>query len=86
MALLVLPAAAAGAQVVAASGVLEKNAAGKIAMTVVTLRPDVTFSGERLPTRAELDQLHHEAHENCFIANSVKTDVRCEPVYPVYPV
>ena len=66
----------------AASGVMEKNAAGKIAMTVVTLRPDVTFSDERLPTRAELDQLHHEAHESCFIANSVKTDVRCEPIYP----
>ncbi|MGH8830355.1 MAG: OsmC family protein [Polaromonas sp.] len=66
----------------AATGVMEKNAAGKIAMTVVTLRPDVTFSGESQPTRAELDQLHHEAHEACFIANSVKTEVRCEPVYP----
>ena len=51
-------------------------------MTVVTLRPDVTFSGERQPTRAELDKLHDEAHESCFIANSVKTEVRCEPVYP----
>ena len=66
----------------AASGTLEKNAVGKMAMTVVTLRPDVTFSGERLPTREDLDQLHHRAHESCFIANSVKTDVRCEPVYP----
>ena len=64
----------------AASGVMEKNAAGKMAMTVVTLRPDVTFSGKDLPTRAELNQLHHEAHESCFIANSVKTEVRCEPV------
>ena len=66
----------------AASGTMEKNAVGKMAMTVVTLRPDVTFSGERLPTREDLDQLHHRAHESCFIANSVKTDVRCEPVYP----
>jgi organic hydroperoxide reductase OsmC/OhrA len=66
----------------AASGVMEKNAAGKMAMTVVTLRPDVTFSGERLPTGKDLDQLHHKAHESCFIANSVKTEVRCEPVYP----
>ena len=64
----------------AASGVMEKNAAGKMAMTVVTLRPDVTFSGKDQPTRAELNQLHHEAHESCFIANSVKTEVRCEPV------
>jgi organic hydroperoxide reductase OsmC/OhrA len=65
----------------AAKGLMEKNAEGKVAMTVVTLRPDVTFSGERQPTREELDRLHHEAHEACFIANSVKTDVRCEPVY-----
>ena len=70
----------------AASGLMEKNAAGKIAMTVVTLRPDVTFSDDRLPSRAELDQLHHAAHESCFIANSVKTDVRCEPVYPAQAV
>lgn len=66
----------------AATGVMDKNADGKMAMTVVTLKPDVAFSGERLPTREELDRLHHEAHEACFIANSVKTEVRCEPVYP----
>ena len=66
----------------AAIGVMEKNADGKMAMTVVMLKPDVTFSSERQPTRAELDALHHEAHENCFIANSVKTELRCEPVYP----
>ena len=65
----------------AAIGVMAKNAEGKIAMTVVTLRPDVTFSGERQPTRAEQASLHHAAHEACFIASSVKTDVRCEPVY-----
>ncbi|MBI3143900.1 MAG: OsmC family protein [Pseudogulbenkiania sp.] len=65
----------------AALGVMEKDAAGKMAMTVVTLRPEVTFSGERLPTREQLDAMHHEAHEECFIANSVKTEVRCEPVY-----
>ncbi len=65
----------------AASGVMEKNAEGKVAMTTVTLRPDVAFAGERMPTRAEIDKLHHEAHDACFIANSVKTDVRCEPVY-----
>ena len=63
-----------------ASGVMAKNAGGRLAMTVVTLRPDVVFSGERVPTRAELYALHHEAHEECFIASSVKTEVRCEPV------
>jgi organic hydroperoxide reductase OsmC/OhrA len=65
----------------AAIGVMERNTAGKMAMTVVTLRPEVTFSGESLPSREQLDQMHHEAHEECFIANSVKTEVRCEPVY-----
>ncbi|MFL6663632.1 MAG: OsmC family protein [Rhizobacter sp.] len=63
----------------AAVGTMARNAAGKLAMTVVTLRPEVTFSGERVPTREELDALHHRAHEECFIANSVKTEVRCEP-------
>jgi len=63
-----------------AEGVMAKNTDGKLAMTVVTLRPAVSFSGERLPTREELDKLHHEAHEACFIANSVRTEVRCEPV------
>ena len=68
-----------------ASGVMEKNADGKMAMTVVTLRPDVVFSGERQPGREELAQLHHDAHEACFIANSVKTEVRCEPVWGALP-
>ena len=64
----------------AAVGTMAKNAAGKMAMTVVTLRPEVTFSGEMHPTQAQIVQMHHEAHEECFIANSVKTEVRCEPV------
>ncbi|MCA8949681.1 MAG: OsmC family protein [Planctomycetes bacterium] len=65
----------------AAVGVMGKNAAGKIAMLTVTLRPQVDFSGDRRPTPAELERMHHDAHEQCFIANSVKTEVRCEPVH-----
>ena len=65
----------------AAIGVMGKNAAGKIAMLRVTLRPRVRFSGERLPTRADISQLHHHAHEECFIANSVTTEVLCEPLF-----
>ncbi|TDF62081.1 OsmC family protein [Cupriavidus sp. L7L] len=64
----------------AATGVMEKNREGQMAMTVVTLRPQVTFSGEREPTRDELERLHHAAHDACFIASSVRTEVRCEPV------
>ena len=60
-----------------AAGVMGKNDAGKLAMTVVTLRPKVTFAG-RQPSHAELESLHHAAHEDCFIASSVKTEVRCE--------
>lgn len=63
-----------------AVGVMASDADGRSAMTVVTLRPAVTFGGERLPTQADIDRLHHESHDACFIANSVKTDVRCEPV------
>jgi organic hydroperoxide reductase OsmC/OhrA len=46
-----------------------------------TLKPRVSFSGEHLPQRADIDSLHHRAHEECFIANSVTTEVRCEPVW-----
>ncbi len=51
-------------------------------MTVVTLRPRVDFSGQRMPSEDEVMELHHRAHAECYIANSVKTDVRCEPVIP----
>lgn len=63
-----------------AVGVTAKNADGKIAVTEVTLHPKITFLGEKRPTAAEHRAMHHEAHEKCFIANSVKTEVRCEPV------
>ncbi|MBP6900976.1 MAG: OsmC family protein [Burkholderiaceae bacterium] len=63
----------------AASGVLARDAEGKLAMTEVTLRPRVRFAGPRRPDEAEHQRLHHAAHEACFIANSVKTQVRCEP-------
>ncbi len=65
----------------AADGVCESDGTGKIAMTVVTLRPRVAFSGERRPGRADVVRLHHESHAACFIANSVKTEVRCEPAW-----
>ncbi len=63
-----------------ASGVMGLNADGRLAMTRVTLRPCVRFAGERQPDDAEIDRLHGAAHEACFIANSVRTELRCEPV------
>jgi organic hydroperoxide reductase OsmC/OhrA len=59
-----------------AVGHLEKNADGKLAITRVELRPKITWGGDRKPSAEELDKMHHAAHENCFIASSVKTEVR----------
>lgn len=63
-----------------ADGVMAKNAEGRLAMTLVTLRPQAEFAGEKRPGRDDIEALHHKAHEACFIANSVKSEVRCEPV------
>lgn len=60
-----------------AVGHLEKNADGKLAITRVTLRPRVTFRDP--PPPGVLDRLHEVAHRECFIANSVRTEVRVEP-------
>ena len=65
-----------------AVGEMAKDDRGRMAVTVVTLRPLVVFSGDRVPDRAELERLHHRAHEECFIANSVRSEVRCEPREP----
>lgn len=62
----------------AAVGEMEKNSEGRLAITRVTLKPQVSFSGERLPTAEELRVLHNQAHHDCFIANSVLTKVSVE--------
>jgi organic hydroperoxide reductase OsmC/OhrA len=62
----------------AAEGVMGKNAEGRLAMTQVTLRPRVRFDGA-LPDAATFEALHHRAHDACFIANSVRTTIVCEP-------
>jgi len=61
-----------------AFGVMEKNAGGKLFISRITLRPQIKFSGECLLTDAELQSLHHAAHEECFIANSLKSEVVVE--------
>lgn len=58
-----------------AVGVMERNAQGRYWIARVSLRPKVTFSGVRQPSTGELSELHHAAHENCFVANSVKSEV-----------
>jgi organic hydroperoxide reductase OsmC/OhrA len=61
-----------------AVGTLARNEAGALAVTKVTLRPVVRFSGEKQPTAEDLARLHDQAHHACFIANSVKTEVVVE--------
>lgn len=61
-----------------AVGVMEKGSDGKMAMTKVTLRPKAVFSGAQHPSDEVLEQIHHDSHEKCFIANSVKTEVVTE--------
>lgn len=63
-----------------AAGIMAKNAEGKLSITVVTLRPQVWFAGKPHPTSQEIQEMHHEAHQECFIASSVKSEVRCEPI------
>ena len=61
-----------------AVGIMEADADGREAVTRVTLRPRVDFAGALQPTRAQLEKMHHQAHQQCFIANSVKTAVTTE--------
>ena len=58
-----------------AVGVMTKNEKGVPWVSAVTLRPKISYSGPKLPTPADVKRLHHLAHEQCFIANSVKTEI-----------
>ena len=61
-----------------AEGTLGKNADGKLSLTHVTLRPRIVFAEGTVLDADTLQYLHHQAHEHCFIANSVKTEVVIE--------
>lgn len=63
------------------TGVLGKNAKGKLFLTQANLNPKVIFSGDKLPTNEEVEHLHHRAHAECFIANSVLAEIICTPVF-----
>lgn len=58
-----------------AVGEIGPNDDGRAAVTRVTLRPEIVFSGPSAPDDATVEQLHHQAHEECFIANSVRTTI-----------
>ena len=58
-----------------AVGIMTKNEGGKLFVSKVTLDPKISFSGERRPTAEQLAELHHLSHRECFIANSVLTEI-----------
>jgi organic hydroperoxide reductase OsmC/OhrA len=60
-----------------AVGVMAKNEAGRLAITQVTLRPKISFAGQT-PDAETLERMHHRSHQECFIANSVTTEVTVE--------
>ena len=61
-----------------AEGHMAKNEVGKVAVTSVALRPNVIFSGSKQMSDSDFQSLHHEAHESCFLASSVKTEIKVE--------
>jgi organic hydroperoxide reductase OsmC/OhrA len=61
-----------------AVGFMEKNEAGRLAITRVTLRPKIVWTAGVTVSSADLEAMHHEAHEGCFIANSVTTKITVE--------
>ena len=61
-----------------AEGVMTKNERGVLWISQITLRPRIIWGGTKQPTADEIARLHHLAHEQCFIANSIKTDVKVE--------
>ena len=66
-----------------ACGIMEKNSQGKLFVSKVTLDPRIAFSGPKRPSPDEIAELHHRSHEECFIANSLKSEVVLAGV-PVY--
>ena len=65
-----------------AVGTLSANAAGKLWISLVTLSPAITFSGDKTPALADIARLHRAAHADCYIANSVRCEVVVADVAP----
>lgn len=62
-----------------AEGVMSKNENGEMAMTSVTLKPTVIFSGNNIPSSEQIHDIHEAAHKQCYISNSVKSEVKIIP-------
>jgi organic hydroperoxide reductase OsmC/OhrA len=64
-----------------AVAILGKNEKRKMAVKTLYLRPNITFEGENIPDKTTIDEMHNRAHQECFIANSVLTEIIIEPAY-----
>lgn len=62
-----------------AQGMMGKDERGKVSITEIILRPAITWSGDKLPDAAAIADLHHRAHDICYIANSIRAEVKIEP-------
>ncbi|MGQ3670991.1 OsmC family protein [Xanthobacter sp. TB0136] len=59
----------------AATGVLSPNGQGRLFMSRITLRPVMVFSGEKIPSEEDLARLHHQAHDACYVAHSLRAEI-----------
>ena len=64
-----------------ARAILGKNEKRKMRVKTLYIRPNITFKGDNIPDNTTIDEMHHRAHQECFIANSVLTEIIVEPVY-----
>ena len=64
-----------------AVAILGKNEKLKMAVTTVYLRPNIIFKGDNIPDKTIIDEMHRRAHQECFISNSVLTEIIVEPLY-----
>ena len=62
-----------------AVGKMSKNERGIPWVSSINLKPQITYVGSKQPTSIEIAQLHHQAHEQCYIANWIKTEVKVVP-------
>jgi len=61
-----------------AVGIMEQDENGRFSISKVVLRPEIVFSGDKQPSKEQVIKMHHQSHTQCFIANSVKTNVITE--------
>ena len=64
-----------------AVAILEKNEKSRMAVTKLYLSPKITFTGDNVPDKTIINEMHHRAHTECFISNSVLTEIIIEPVF-----